>query len=66
MMYTTAVSKNKLKSIFDINSLTGTTFKVTIPPISEEEAAEIRFKRLGGIVGRPLDQEEVRIERLGL
>ena len=66
MMNTAAVSKDKLKGIFDTDSLTGTTFKVTITPISEEEAEEIEFKTLKGIAGRPLDADEVRKERLGL
>ena len=51
----TAVNKDKLKGIFDTDSLTSTAFKVTITPISEE-----------GIAGRPLDADEVRKERLGL
>ena len=62
----TAVNKDKLKGIFDTDSLTSTAFKVTITPISEEEADEIRFKSLKGIAGRPLDADEVRKERLGL
>ena len=41
MMNIAAVSKDKLKGIFDTDSLTGTAFKVTITPISEEEADEI-------------------------
>ena len=61
-----AVNKDKLKGIFDTDSLTGTAFMVTITPISEEEADEIRFKSLKGIAGRPLDADEVRKERLGL
>ena len=64
--HTAAVGKNKLKGIFDTDNLTGTAFKVTITPISEEEADEIRFKSLKGIAGRPLDLDEVRKERLGL
>lgn len=63
---TTAVSKDKLKGIFDVDSLTGTAFKVTITPITEEEAKDIEFKSLKGIAGRPLDLDEVRKERLGL
>ena len=66
MTYTVAVSKDKLKGIFDTDNLTGTTFKVTITPISEEEADEIEFKSLKGIAGRPLDADEVRKERLVL
>ena len=66
MTNTTAVSKDKLKGIFDTDNLPGTTFKVTITPISEEEADDIEFKTLKGIVGRPLDVDEVRKERLGL
>ena len=66
MTNTTAVSKDKLKGIFDTDNLAGTTFKVTITPISEEEADEIEFKTLKGIAGRPLDVDEVRKERLGL
>ena len=64
MTNTATVSKDKLKGIFDIDSLTGTTFKVTISPISEEEADEIEFKSLKGIAGRPLDVDEIRKERL--
>lgn len=63
---TTAVSKDKLKGLFDVDSLTGTAFKVTITPITEEEAKDIEFKSLKGIAGRPLDLDEVRKERLGL
>ena len=66
MTNTTAVSKDKLKGIFDTDNLPGTTFKVTITPISEEEADDIEFKTLKGIAGRPLDVDEVRKERLGL
>ena len=66
MTNTAVVSKDKLKGIFDTDNLAGTTFKVTITPISEEEADEIEFKTLKGIAGRPLDVDEVRKERLGL
>lgn len=66
MTNTTAVKKDKLKGIFDTDNLTGTTFKVTITPVSEAEADEIEFKTLKGIAGRPLDADEVRKERLGL
>ena len=66
MTNTAAVSKDKLKGIFDTDNLAGTIFKVTITPISEEEADEIEFKTLKGIAGRPLDADEVRKERLGL
>ena len=62
----TVVSKDKLKGIFDTDSLTGTTFKVTITPVTEDEAREIEFKSLKGIAGRRLDLDEVRRERLGL
>lgn len=66
MMNTAAVSKDKLKGIFDTDSLKGTAFKVTITPISEDEAKDIEFKSLKGIAGRRLDLDEVRKERLGL
>lgn len=49
MTKTVAVKKDKLKGIFDTASLKGTAFKVTITPISEEEADEIEFKSLKGI-----------------
>ena len=42
-----------------------TTFKVTISPVSEDEADELEFKSLKGIAGCPLDLDEVRKERLG-
>ena len=35
------MSKDKLKGIFDTDSPTGTTYKVTIAPITEEEARDI-------------------------
>ncbi len=65
-MNTAAVSKDKLKGIFDTEHLAGTTFKVTVTSISEDEADEIEFKSLKGIAGRPLDLDEIRKERLGL
>ena len=66
MTNTAAVSKDKLKGIFNTDSLTGNAFKVTITPISEDEAKDIEFKSLKGIAGRRLDLDEVRKERLGL
>lgn len=66
MTSTAVVNREKLKGIIDLDSLTGTTFKVTITPISEAEADELEFKSLKGIAGRPLDLEEVRKERLKL
>lgn len=66
MTKTVAVGKDKLRGIFDTDSLKGEIFKVMITPISEEEADEIKFKSLKGIAGRPLDVDEVRRERLGL
>jgi len=66
MTNTAVVSKDKLKGIFNTDSLTGTLFKVTITPISEDEADDIEFKSLKGIAGRWLDLDEVRKERLGL
>lgn len=66
MTNTVVVKKEKLNGIFDIDNLTGTDFKVTISPISKEDADEIEFKSLKGIAGVPLDIDEVRKERLGL
>ena len=66
MTNTTAVNKDKLRGIFDTDSLQGSNFKVTITPISEEEADEIVFKSLKGIAGRHLDLDEIRKERLGV
>ena len=66
MINTTAVNKEKLKGIFDTDNLQGDLFRVTITPISREEADEIAFKSLKGIAGRPLDLNEVRRERLGV
>ena len=53
-----------MKGLFNTDSLTGTSFKLTITPISEEEADEIEFQSLKGIAGKPLDLDEVRKERL--
>lgn len=66
MTNTATVNKEQLKGIFDIDSLTDETFKITITPISEAEADEIEFKSLKGIAGRPLDVDEIRKERLNL
>ncbi len=66
MTNTAVVSKDKLKGIFDTDSLTGSVFKVTITPVSEDEAEDIEFKSLKGIAGRRLDLDEIRKERLGL
>ena len=66
MTNTAVASRDELKGIFDTDSLTEKVFKVTITPISEEEAAEIEFKSLKGIAGRWLDLDEIRKERLKL
>ena len=66
MTNTAAVSKDKLKGIFDTDSLPGNSFKVMITPITEDEAKDIEFKSLKGIAGKWLDPDEVRKERLGL
>ena len=66
MLYFSWIIVRLRKGIFDTDSLTGTVYKVTITPVSEEEADEIEFKTLKGIAGRPLDLDEVRKERLGL
>ncbi len=66
MTAATVVNREQLKGIFDIEALEDKTFKLTITPISEEEADEIEFKSLKGIAGRPLDIETVRRERLKL
>ena len=63
---TTAVKRDKLRGIFDIDSLADTIFKVTISPVSEAEADEIEFKSLKGIAGKRLDVDAVRRERLQL
>ena len=52
--------------VFDVDQLDGSTFKVSITPITEDEADEIEFQSLKGIAGRKLDLDEVRRERLRL
>ena len=49
MSNTATATKEQLKGIFNINLLQNTTYKITITPISEEEADEIEFKSLKGI-----------------
>ena len=66
MTNTAAVSRDKLKGIFDTDSLPDTFFKVTITPITEDEAKDIEFKSLKGIAGKWLDLDEARKERLVL
>lgn len=62
----TIANREELRGLFDIDRLPDTKLKVTIAPISEEEADEFEFKSLKGIAGRPLDADEVRKERLGI
>ena len=66
MTQTTAVKRDKLRGIFDIDNLAGAVFKVTLSPVSEAEADEIEFKSLKGIAGKHLDVDSVRRERLRL
>ena len=66
MTYTAAVRKDQLKGIFDTDRLPDTFFKVSITPITEDEAEDISFKSLKGIAGKWLDLDEARKERLGL
>ena len=66
MTYTAAVRKDKLRGIFDADSLPDAFYKVTITPITEDEAEDIEFKSLKGIAGKWLDLDEARKERLGL
>ena len=66
MTRTATVSRERLSGIFDTDHLTAPFFKVTITPVSEEEADELEFKSLKGIAGVPLDVDSVRKERLHL
>lgn len=60
------VERDQLKGIFDVDSLADTRFKVTISPITDEEADELEFKSLKGIAGVPLNIDNIRKERLKL
>ena len=66
MVYTATAKKERLKGIFDTDRLSASDYKITITPISEDEADEIEFKSLKGIAGKPLDVDEIRKERLGV
>ena len=66
MTYTATAKKDSLKGIFDTSCLSDSNYKITITPISEDEADEIEFKSLKGIAGKPLDIDEIRRERLKL
>ena len=66
MTYTATATKDSLKGIFDTSCLSDSNYKITITPISEDEADEIEFKSLKGIAGKPLDIDEIRRERLKL
>ena len=66
MTYTTTAKKDALRGIIDTDKLSDTTFKITITPISEDEADEMEFKSLKGIYGKAIDLDEIRKERLGL
>lgn len=66
MTYTITARREDLKGLLNIADLADETFKVTISPMSEEEAQEIEFKSLKGIAGKYLDADEVRRERRGL
>ena len=63
MTNTAVITKDKLKGIFDTDSLIGTVFKVTVTPITVDEAKDIEFKSLKGIAGKKLDLDEIRKER---
>lgn len=66
MTYTTTAKKEDLKGLFNMDDLTDARFKITISPVSEDEADEIEFKSLKGIAGEYLDIDEIRKERLKL
>ena len=65
MTYTTIVHRDDLKG-FVTNNLSDQLYKVTITPISEDEADNIEFNNLKGCARVWLDIDEVRKERLGL
>ena len=66
MTSTATASREQLKGIFDIDRLKGSTFKITVTPISEAEAEDMDFRSLKGIAGKPIDRDEIRRERLKL
>ena len=65
MTYTTIARRDDLKG-FVTNNLSDQFYKVTITPISEDEADNIEFNKLKGCAGVWLDIDEIRKERLGL
>ena len=66
MTQTIAVRRDELADLFDLSQMPGQVYKITISPITEEEAEELEFRSLKGIAGRFLDKDEIRRERLGL
>lgn len=46
MTYTATAKKDDLKGMFNIDNLPESNFKITINPITEDEADEIEFKSL--------------------
>lgn len=66
MTLISVAKREELGAFFDTDNLTSKKYKITITPVSDEEADEIEFKSLKGIAGKPLDIDEVRKERLRL
>lgn len=66
MTYTAMVKREDIRNIQIPDTIAGTSFWVTITPVSEEEADEMEFKSLKGIAGRELTLDDVRKERLCL
>lgn len=66
MTYTAMVKRDEIKNIQIPDTIAGTTFWVSITPMTEAEADEMEFKSLKGIAGRELTLDDVRMERLRL
>lgn len=62
-MYTTIATRNMLKQLDIPDSLEGQRFRVSITPINEEDE-KTAFRNLKGILGKPVNLDEIREERL--
>lgn len=64
MVYTTLASRVDLRSIRIPDTVSGTVFKVTITPATEENIQRDAFYKLQGVIGHPVDLDALRVERI--
>ncbi len=64
MTFSTIADRSALAAINLPDDIIGTTFRVTITPMSEIEERRLAFKRLKGVLGPVRNYDKIREERL--